>query len=324
MDKKLKEYYINENGVLEEVKVVPNPASQIQEIEPKEKKKPLFTTNNDPVLGKKDVNKDLVENPFLYDITKEFKDDVKTIEDFYVCKGNKYYNFGALVRTKIMWAGKRKKLVKKSFKTWNEEVEKRIDDIKLIGDSQFQTSKSKLTSKVGILPFILSFLTFFASILLINGKIWIITSPTGIFNILAYASLGLSIFVILISSLYNRRANFVKNLYTKNKLVFNKSKQDLEKEYIKKYKLTYKYYTSRIGVKSKKAPLLLEKTAIGEKRIREVEEIINESNKKIIISSKKEDGLKIARFFMNALSMCAFLYVIGFAIYEIVMHFISK
>src|SRR5574344_1582186 len=137
MDKKLKEYYINENGVLEEVKVVLNPASQIQEIEPKEKKKPLFTTNNDPVLGKKDVNKDLVENPFLYDITKEFKDDVKTIEDFYVCKGNKYYNFGALVRTKIMWAGKRKKLVKKSFKTWNEEVEKRIDDIKLIGDSQF-------------------------------------------------------------------------------------------------------------------------------------------------------------------------------------------
>ena len=273
----------------------------------KEVERRQFKINARPeVLKKKEYNQhpELVNNPFFYDYNPTTEEEIHTIEDYYILRKNKYYNFGGLVRTNKMWMSKKKRILKKQLKIWYDEFEKRLDDINTFGSSQFQSSEKKIGNSLNILFAFLSTLALIGSIIVLNGKVWVISTPTYPWAKVAYFGCILaSIFVLLASHLINRSSKSIKKMHLQNKNEYNKRKDEVEKNFQKKYKQTYNYYVKGLKKKFKKEVLLLDKTAIGETNIKAIETVITENTKKLQSASRKEKLINVCKFFIKFISI---------------------
>ncbi len=290
-------------------------------------RKPLFRKS---IIAKKDFAEDskLLGNPFFYDYNPNIQDNIhqiNTIEDFYILRKKKYYNFGGLVRNNEMFLFKRRRILKTQLKQWNQEFEKRLNDVSTLGSSQFQTSEKQIGKGINIIFPILAFLAIVGGIILLNGNLWAFAKPSQSWALLAtYVSVIGSFFSILMSHLINRSIKSIKKLYNSNKIEYINRKQEIDKEFQKKYKLVYNYYVKGLKKKFKKPVLLLDKTAIGEAKIRNIESVITDNSKKLLDANKIERRLVFPKFLLNAISVLSCVYVFGYAIYEIAIYFIKK
>lgn len=299
---------------------------QNQDINP-DYKRPLF---RESIIAKKDFTEDskLLGNPFFYDYNPDIQDNIhqiNTIEDFYILRKKKYYNFGGLVRKNEMFLFKRRRILKSQMKQWNQEFEKRLSDVSTLGSSQFQTTEKQIGKGINIIFPILAFLAIIASFILLNGNLWIFTKPSQNWALLAtYASFICSFFAILMTHLINRSVKAIKKLYEFNRNEYSHRKQEIDREFQKRYKLVYNYYVKGLKKKFKKPVLLLDKTAIGESNIRNIESVITDNSKKLMDANRTERRLVFPKFLLNALSVLSCVYVFGYAIFEIVIYFIKK
>ena len=116
----------------------------------------------------------------------------------------------------------------------------------------------------------------------------------------------------------------IKKLYEFNRNEYSHRKQEIDREFQKRYKLVYNYYVKGLKKKFKKPVLLLDKTAIGESNIRNIESVITDNSKKLMDANRTERRLVFPKFLLNALSVLSCVYVFGYAIFEIVIYFIKK
>lgn len=289
--------------------------------------RPLF---RESIIAKKDFNEDskLLGNPFFYDYNPDIQDNIhqiNTIEDFYILRKKKYYNFGGLVRNNEMFLFKRKRILKNQMKQWKQEFEKRLSDVGTLGSSQFQTTEKQLGKRINIIFPILAFLAIIGSLILLNANLWIFTKPSQNWALLAtHASLVGAFFAILMSHLINRSVKATKRLYESNKIEYIHRKIEVDREFQRRYRLVYNYYVRGLKKKFKKPVLLLDKTTIGEANIRSIVSVITDNSKKLLDANRTEKLLVLPKFLLNALSVLSCVYVFGYAIVEIVIYLIEK
>ena len=282
------------------------------------------------VIAEKEYNEDpkLLMNPFFYDYDPLIVDNIhqiNSIEDFYILRKKKYYNFGALVRNDDMWLSKRKKILKKQMHTWNQEFSKRLSDVGVLGSSQFQSAEKRVGRGVNFIFPILAFITLFTSTLLLNGKVWVLHSPGNPWILLGvYIAFIASFFTFFMTFLINKSINSVKKLNRINRNEYAKMKVEIDKEFIKKFHYTYNYYVTGLRKKYKKPVLLLDKTSVGESKIKNIEAVITENSKKVLDANKVEKSLSFPKFLLNLVSALSCAFVLLYAIYEIAIYFIKR
>ena len=322
----IRETYLKDNQVIdnnvtnEEVRRVDN--VRINPVRVKEKKK-------DVVLVKDfDEDSKLVSNPFFYDYSPEIEDNIHTIssiEDFYIQRKKKYYNFSYLVRTNEMSLYKRKKILRSGMKTWYNEIVKRLSDVSTYGSSQFQTAEKKIGRANNFVFSLVGVIAIIIALILLNGKIWIFYRPARpVLLILTYVAVIASFFSIMMLFLIDRSIVNVKRLYNSNRMEYHQRRSELEKEFKKKFQYTYNYYVKGAKRKFKKPVLLLDKTAIGELKIQKVENVIVSNNRKFLSAGRASKRLAFPKFILNSLSVLSCAYVFLYGIYQIAVYFIRK
>ena len=338
MKKKVKEYYINGDGKLIEVEDIKestnnhstNVVSNVESVkEASSDIRPAFLVHQS-VISQNEFNEDskLLSNPFFYDYNPNVVDNIHqihTIEDYYIQRGKKLYNFGGLVRNDAMWLSKRRRILRNQMKVWKQEYTKRLSDLSVFGSSEFQTYERKIAKGVNIIFPLIAFVTIVACFILINGRVWIITKPSPHWCLMAtYTCMISSFFTLLMSVLINRSVASIKSLYSVNKLEYKKKKAELEREFQKKYTYTYNYYVKGIRHGFKKPVILLDKTAVGEAKIKQLELLITENSKKLQGNYRLDRSLAIPKIILNAATVLTFLYVLIYVLYEIAIYFIRK
>ena len=325
----IRETYVNNNQDAY-VNNVSNIDNNYRNERPQEIRQVQTRRKKEDVILKKDFDEDskLISNPFFYDYSPEIEDNIHTIssiEDFYIGKKKKYYNFSYLVRTNDMPLYKRRKILRSGMRNWYSEIEKRLSDVSTYGSSQFQTTEMKI-GRINHFAFsLVAVVAIIISLILLNGKIWIFHCPTNPWLLgLIYVAIGFSILSIAMLHLIDRGVVNIKRLYISNKLEYNYRKNEIEKELKKKYQITYKYYVKGLKKRFKKPVLLLDKTAIGEAKIRKVENVVISNNRKFLSAEKASKLLAFPKFILNSLSVLSFAYVFLYAIYQIAVYFIRK
>lgn len=326
----IRETYVNNNNQDGYVNNVSNIENNYRNERPQEIKQVQTRRKKEDVILKKDFDEDskLISNPFFYDYSPEIEDNIHTIssiEDFYIGRKKKYYSFSYLVRSNDMSLYKRRKILKYGMKNWRVEIEKRLSDVSTYGSSQFQTTEMKIGRLNHFAFSLIAVVAIMISLILLNGKIWIFHCPSNPWLLgFIYVAIGCSILSISMLHLIDRGVVNIKKLYILNKIEYNYRKNEIEKELKKKYQNTYKYYVKGLKKKFKKPVLLLDKTAIGESKIRKVENVVVSNNRKFLSAEKAAKLLAFPKFILNSLSVLSCAYVFLYAIYQIVVYFIGK
>lgn len=332
MKEKVKEYYISGNGKLIEAEDIKKESVDSKLDDSIEAQTEASTVNiaRPAVISKNEFNEDLklLSNPFFYDYNSSVIDNIhpiNTIEDFYIQRGKRLYNFGGLVRYDTMWLFKRRRILRNQMKEWKQKYTKRLSDLTVLGSSEFQTHKKTIAKGISFIFLLIAFITIIACLILINGRLWIITKPSPHWCLTAtYICVITSFFTLLMSVLINRRVASIKKLYSINKIEYKKKQLELEKEFQKKYNYTYNYYIKGIKHGFKKPVVLLDKTAIGDARIKQLEVLITENSKKLQGNYRLDKSLTIPKMILNGATLLAFLYVLIYVLYEIAIYFIKK
>ena len=241
MKEQVKEYYITDHGKLIEVEDNKNEevntktdesVNQEENVPDTSDNRPVFVAHK-AIIYKKDFDEDLklLTNPFFYDYNPQVEDNIhpiNTIEDYYIQRGKKLYNFGCLVRNDTMWLCIRRRILRNQMKEWKQEYVKRLSDLSVFGSSEFQTYEKKIAKGVNILfPFI-SLVTMIISIILINGKLWVFFTPSQNWALLAtYFCIIISLFTLMMSILINKSVASIKSLYSINKNEYKKQTNSL-------------------------------------------------------------------------------------------------
>ena len=338
MKEKVKEYYIGDHGELIEVEDNKEESVNTQSNESvNEEVNTTESIDNHPVfvahkaiIYQKDFDEDskLLTNPFFYDYNPQVEDNIhpiNTIEDYYIQRGKKLYNFGCLVRNDTMWLFRRRRILRNQMKEWRQEYVKRLSDLSVFGSSEFQTYEKKIAKGVNILFPIISLVTLAISFVLINGKLWVFFTPSQNWALIAtYFCIFISFFTLMMSILINKSVASIKSLYSINKNEYKRQTAELDKEFEKKYLYTYNYYVKGLKHNFKKPVILLDKTAVGEARITQIETVISENSKRLQGKHKLDKFLALPKILLKVATIISFLYVVGYVLYEIAKHFINN
>lgn len=337
MRRKVKEYYIGGDGRLIEVEDIKN-----EEVNPKTTSdasvdsdqnpsdiQPIFVAHKS-VISQNEFNEDskLLGNPFFYDYNPNVENNIhqiNTIEDYYIQKGKKLYNFGGLVRNDTMWLSTRRRILKNQMKVWRQEYVKRLSDLSVFGSSEFQTYEKRIAKGVNFMFPLTSLLTMAMCVILINARLWVFFTPSPHWALMAtYSCIFISFFTLLMSILINRSVGSIKSLYSMNKIEYKKRKADLDREFQRKYQYTYNYYVKGLRHNFKKAVILLDKTAVGEFKIKQLEKVIRDNSKRLQGNYRADKHLAIPKILLDAATIISFAYVAVYVLYEIAIYFIKK
>ena len=211
------------------------------------------------------------------------------------------------------------------MKKWREEYVKRLNDLSVFGSTEFQTYEKKIAKGVNILFPLISLVTMVLSVILINGRPRVFFTPSPHWALIAtYFCILISFFTLMISILINKSVASIKSLYSINKHEYKIKTAELDKEFEKKYLYTYNYYVKGIKHNFKKPVILLDKTAVGEAKINQIETVITENSKRLQGKHRLDKVLALPKILLNVATIISFLYVVGYVLYEIAKYFINK
>ena len=331
--RQIKEYYIAPNGKLVQVNSINIKAP----VEEKVEEKVSVPVEQDPIAFSEPINeieKTVVKynemsrtNPFLYNYNLESPMSLHSIEDFYVKKGKKELSFRSLVRSNFYRRAKRKRILKKGFKTWDEEVNQKLLDLQNYGTVQYNNNKWMQLPKIKVFGFMFNIIGFLFSIILVNESILMLGVLEGVFKQITYLCILIFIGIFFIGILINRIINTNARVFKKNKQCYNSEVAKIMIDYKKKFKKTSKYYLKNMPKNAnnfRSEILLLDETSIQLNNIKKVEDIVADGSKQLIKSNKRSVGIKFSKFIYMFLLTCSSLYVYGYAIYKIALYFIDK
>lgn len=332
---KVKEYFYNEDGKI--TKIDESIESNLNDNE-------LYNENNDviepnqinedindnqeqvikkPVISEQYIQDVLVKNPFLFDINENVgKDDrlVNSLEDFYIKGRKEDYKIKDLFRNQLLRKGKRKKLIKQSFKNWKDEIDERLSDVELVGKNQLLKEDLKKKKEISFaLTRVLCVVSLVLIGLLLNLNWLYGTKIPALPDKLVFAfNFGIPalIGIFIISGVMRRNLNKSEAINKSGKRTYLRMISSIRYEFDKKYKQTFKYYRKAVNGKFSKAQLPIEKTAVGESKFKEAEGLVNETSKRVIVQGKQE---KYVRFFKNFLGFLSILTSIGIGVYTLVL-----
>lgn len=325
--KKFKEYYLDSHGNLQVVK-----DEQIENVDNSLDSVPSYDLetvneyeNMEKTIAK--YNEMAKTNPFLYNY--DLKNDISlhSIEEFVILKGKKEIQVSKLVRTNIYRRNKRRRILKKSFKEWNKDVTKKLSDLKNYGSVQYANNKGIVLPKIGIASFIFIIIGFLFSICLINNIFEIIGPVEGVFRDILYYALLVIIFTLFASVLVNKIIRTSNLLLKSNRKHYEREFSQLELDFKKKYKYTYKYYLKNMPRNPdhfKKTQVVIDHTSIRLDKIKSVEEIIADGSMQVITRDKYSGSVKFFKWIIIFLLTVASLYIYGLAIYQIALNLLEK
>ena len=331
--RQIKEYYIAPNGKLVQVNSINIEAP----VEEKVEEKVSVPVEQTPIASTEPVNeieKTVVKynemsrtNPFLYNYNLESPMSLHSIEEFYVKKGKKELSFRSLVRSNFYRRSKRRRILKKAFKSGDEEVNQKLLDLQNYGTVQYNNNKWMQLPKIKVFGFLFNIIGFLFSIILVNESILMLGILDGVFRQITYLCILIFIGIFFIGILINRIINTNARVFKKNKQCYNSEVAKIMIDYKKKFKKTSKYYLKNMPKNAsnfRSEILLLDETSIQLNNIKKVEDIVADGSKQLIKSNKRSVGIKFSKFIYMFLLTCSSLYVYGYAIYKIALYFIDK
>ena len=327
MAKIKKEYYIDADGKLQVVKEEEYSVIPLKENPVLEPVKEEVTDKNEIVYDMHMYNQMARTNPFLYNYDMLDPLSLQSIEEFYLTNGKKEVLFEELIRTNKFRKAKRKRILKRNFKKWNNEVKKEIEMVSSFKDIQYDTSKGIQLDKINILYFLMPIITLLYSFVLLNAVISIFPYIDGVFRKGIYFCVLASIFSFACANLINSTIDYSRKKFKYNQKFYYKELLKLEKDYKKNFRNTYKYYVSgltRNALNFKKKKLVIDKTSIKQERIKAIQYIANNGSVQMVKNNKLLKPLKFFKFVVCSLSNLSLLYLIGISIYNLVLYFIDK
>ncbi len=223
-------------------------------------------------------------NPFLYNPeTALFP--VLSIEEFLVNTGRQEIPFGDVIRNPDFTYGKRKKIIKKAFKTWNKDYNSQKDTAFIENDKTVEVIGEVSSLKFSLKSKLLLCFLFIFTVLVVgtNSYIWsrFTSSPIGSYfhRILLgmYESStwlkvigNLSVYIILVSIFYSFIYSLISRDFSRNyrlaQSYLDRSERTISRSYKKKWRKARKYYLKSIS-KTKNPyfpPLEIESVQEGE------------------------------------------------------------
>jgi hypothetical protein len=206
----------------------------------------------------------LRENPFNYNSSKSVV-QVYSIEDFLISVNKVEMSLGDVIRNPDFPNGRRKRIIKKAFKSWNKEYLKKKNfafkesekNIAVIEDMSYP--KLKFRTLI-ILAFLLAFLLFIGG----SSRLWDSFALSSVGNyfkltidsmyndfpwlrIIGNVAIYLTILLIFYSTFFSNFSRKFTKDYKMAQTFLNSSETTISKDYKKKYKKARRYYLKAIN-----------------------------------------------------------------------------
>ncbi|HEY8395681.1 MAG TPA: hypothetical protein VIK96_02790 [Bacilli bacterium] len=279
----------------------------------------------------------LSTNPFLYN-PENAQIIVYSIEDFLIKVGKQDALFGDAIRNPVIPISKRKRIIKKTFKTWKKNY---IKEKKLtfteggkIVDVLGEVSVLKFSWKYRLLLFLLFGLTVL--LVGIDSYLWEEFALTGIgnyfYNLLAgmyegsswLRSVGnFSIYVILFSIFYASIYTLISDDFLKNyKLTesfLDNSEKNIDRSFKKRWRTARKYYLRALKNIRKVPPLGIEEVQEGQVNIDVFKQVCQVLVDRAYKYKKAKPVINVLKFLLLALSVLGSGTVLLFTIFQMIL-----
>lgn len=304
-----------------------------------------YQSQKDENIDVDEANSQIDKHRFAYLQTNPFKYDEKqteyinlTIDDYIIKYKHKDVSFGEVISSPKISLSRKRKIVKKTFKNWNNDFLKQKKESIVNLDTSIELSKNLNYPKISFGKVILS-LIFIAIISLLIFLPPFIFTPLiakvgfveGIIQeisnlyqtkvmvyYLGIASIVMCFITFICDLVYNSSCDSCSSNYKKYERKIKKSDQEVEKNFKKKCKQALNYYLKHINRKNKPFSPIKVSSIQLKTNIQNLDEI----NKKILLETanikKRTQKIKKWDVFFRILSYILLATYLGLTIYYIV------
>lgn len=280
-------------------------------------------------------------NPFLYNpLNSPYI--VSSIEDYQIKYKKDYKTFGSLVRNATFSRGRRKRIARKAFDFWDNDIKKAQEARVTTGASVIETSGNIKVKKFSVKIKLLLWLML-TILILINylGNGFFVRTFGGDFFALMKSLINtgfstnswlkiimnITLYVIIITLIYAKYFNIniqdFKRITDSAHSMLDKNTRILDREYEKKIKKTEKYYVTNIYKKNYTfPPYLMNMVCEGKIGNQTLDKISQEVIDKSSNFKKKKFWFQLFKNLLVLLSIIGTLLVIVYVVYEVVKNFI--